>query len=128
MLLWVGKGWLISATILLVVLVLPPYTTWGRQSGASPAGTSPTGRRSVGVWAWLGVLLLSVTRSRCALDVLLSYYSNDLFTRCRRRSRALGAATTRVRESGIRGFWLAIVTFAIIISGPTSAGSSSTST
>ena len=48
-LLWVGKGWLISATILLVVLVaLARYTTWGRQFWRI-TGAYFTGRRSVGV-------------------------------------------------------------------------------
>ena len=125
-LLWVGKGWLISATILLVVLVaLARYTTWGRQFWRI-TGAYFTGRRSVGVWAWLGVLLLSVMVS-VRLDVLLSYYSNDLFTPLQVAFEGAGAGNDAVRESGIRGFWLAIVTFAIIIS-VTSAGSSSTST
>ncbi len=114
-LLWVGKGWLISATILLVVLVaLARYTTWGRQFWRI-TGAYFTGRRSVGVWAWLGVLLLSVMVS-VRLDVLLSYYSNDLFTSLQVAFEGAGAGNDAVRESGIRGFWLAIVTFAIIIS------------
>ena len=114
-LLWVGKGWLISATILLVVLVaLARYTIWGRQFWRI-TGAYFTGRRSVGVWAWLGVLLLSVMVS-VRLDVLLSYYSNDLFTSLQVAFEGAGAGNDAVRESGIRGFWLAIVTFAIIIS------------
>ena len=69
----------VSRLWLLVVLVaLARYTTWGRQFWRI-TGAYFTGRRSVGVWAWLGVLLLSVMVS-VRLDVLLSYYSNDLFT------------------------------------------------
>ena len=43
-----GQGWLISATILLVVLIaLARYTTWGRQFWRI-TGAYFTGRRSVG--------------------------------------------------------------------------------
>ncbi len=37
------------------------------------------GRQSIVTWIWVGVLLLSTIIS-VRLDVLLSYYSNDLYT------------------------------------------------
>lgn len=114
-LLWVGKGWLISATLLLIALVLMArYTTWGRQFWRITGGYFK-GAASVRVWAWLGVLLLSVMVA-VRLDVLLSYYSNDLFTSLQVAFEGAGAGNQAVRDSGIHGFWIAILTFALIIS------------
>ena len=89
--LWVAKAWAISAVCILVVLALiARFTTWGRQFWRV-TGDYFKGRESVLVWAWLGVLLLSVMVS-VRIDVLCSYYGNDQY---------LGAAD-RVRR-GRRG-------------------------
>ena len=112
-LLWVGKGWLISATLLLIALVLMArYTTWGRQFWRITGGYFK-GAASVRVWAWLGVLLLSVMVA-VRLDVLLSYYSNDLFTSLQVAFQGAGAGNEEIRQSGVHGFWQAIIIFAIL--------------
>ncbi len=67
------------------------------------------------VWAWLGVLLFSVMIS-VRLDVLLSYYSNDLYSSLQVAFEGAGAGNEAVRNSGIHGFWIAILTFALIAS------------
>jgi putative ATP-binding cassette transporter len=59
-LLWVARAWAISAVCLLVVLALiVRFTTWGRQFWRI-TGEYFKGPDSILVWAWLGVLLLSV--------------------------------------------------------------------
>ncbi len=112
-LLWVAKAWSISAVLSLLALVLlARYTTWGRQFWRITGGYF-RGRSSVAVWAWLGVLLFS-TMVAVRLDVLLSYYSNDLYSSLQVAFEGAGAGNDAVRDSGVRGFWLAILTFALI--------------
>jgi putative ATP-binding cassette transporter len=112
-LLWAGKAWLITsvATVLIMVL-LARYTTWGRQFWRVTSGYF-TGRQSALVWAWLGVLLLS-TLIAVRLEVLLSYFSNDLYSSLQTAFEGAGAGNDAVRDSGVRGFWSAIVTFMLI--------------
>jgi len=56
---WIARAWVISAVCVVVVLVVLRFTTtWGRQYWRI-TGDYFTGRRSVGVWLMLGVLLLS---------------------------------------------------------------------
>ncbi|MGY4709281.1 ABC transporter ATP-binding protein/permease [Mycolicibacterium sp. CBM1] len=112
-LLWAAKAWSISAVLSLIVLVLlARYTTWGRQFWRVTGGYF-RGRASLRVWLWLGVLLFS-TMIAVRLDVLLSYYSNDLYSSLQVAFEGAGAGNEAVRDSGVRGFWLAIVTFALI--------------
>jgi len=59
------------------------------------------------------VLLLSTIIS-VRLDVLLSYYSNDLFTALQVAFQGAGGGNEEVRRSGIQGFWQAIIIFAIL--------------
>ncbi|MBI3690012.1 MAG: ABC transporter ATP-binding protein/permease, partial [Mycolicibacterium aromaticivorans] len=78
-LIWISKAWAISAVLSLIVLfLLARYTVWGRQYWRI-TGDYFKGRQSIRVWIWIAVLLLSTIIS-VRLDVLLSYYSNDLFT------------------------------------------------
>ena len=78
-LLWIGKAWVISAVCLMVALVVLRYATvWGRQFWRITRGYF-VGPQSVRVWLMLGVLLLSVVVG-VRLDVLFSYYYNDLYT------------------------------------------------
>ena len=71
--LWVAKAWAIASVVLLVVLVLVArYTTWGRQFWRITGGYF-TGRESVPVWALLGVLMLMVMIDvRISVSVQLS--------------------------------------------------------
>ena len=112
-LLWAGKAWLITsvATVLILVL-LARYTTWGRQFWRVTGGYFK-GRDAVVVWVWLGVLLFS-TLIAVRLEVLLSYFSNDLYSSLQTAFEGAGAGNTAVRDSGVRGFWTAIITFALI--------------
>lgn len=110
---WVAKAWAISAVCLLVALTfIARSTTWGRQFWRI-TGDYFKGRDSALVWAWLGVLLLSVMMG-VRIDVLLSYYSNDLYSSLQTAFEGAGAGNTAVRNSGIHGFWVAILTFVIL--------------
>ena len=112
-LLWTAKAWLITAVLALIVLVgLARYTTWGRQFWRV-TGDYFRGRRSTEVWAWLGVLLF-LTLITVRLNVLLSYQINDLNTSLQVAFEGAGAGNAEVRDSGIHGFWTAILTFGII--------------
>ena len=112
-LLWTAKAWLITAVLALIVLVgLARTTTWGRQFWRV-TGDYFSGRRSTGVWAWLGVLLF-LTLVTVRLNVLLSYQINDLNTSLQVAFEGAGADNAEVRDSGIHGFWTAILTFGII--------------
>ncbi len=112
-LLWAGKAWVITAVVTLIVLtLLARYTTWGRQFWRVTGG-SFRGRSSIAVWAWLAVLLFS-TLIAVRLNVLLSYFSNDLYSSLQVAFEGLGAGNDAVRQSGVSGFWIAIVTFMLI--------------
>ncbi len=112
-LLWACKAWGISAVVAVVVLILlARYTIWGRQFWRITGGYF-RGRASLTVWAWLGVLLFS-TMISVRLDVLLSYYSNDLYSALQVAFEGAGAHNDAVRDSGVHGFWFAILTFALI--------------
>ena len=76
---WVLKYFVGSAVCLLIVLLLVGiFTVWGRQFWRI-SGDYFKGRESIPVWAMLAVLLLSVVLS-VRLNVLVSYYGNDLMT------------------------------------------------
>ncbi len=112
-LLWAAKAWVITAALAVVVLVLlARYTTWGRQFWRV-TGDYFRGRDAVVVWAWLGVLLFSTLIS-VRLDVLLSYQANDLYSSLQVAFEGNAAGNGAVRESGVSGFWAAIVTFGLI--------------
>ncbi|MEZ0359490.1 ABC transporter ATP-binding protein/permease [Mycobacterium sp. SA01] len=112
-LIWIAKAWGISAVLSLIVLVLlARYTVWGRQYWRI-TGDYFTGRQSIRVWIWIAVLLLSTIIS-VRLDVLLSYYSNDLFTSLQVAFQGAGGGNEEVRQSGIDGFWAALILFGIL--------------
>jgi len=112
-LLWAGKAWLITSVATVIVLILlARYTTWGRQFWRVTGGYF-RGRTSVVVWIWLGVMLFS-TLIAVRLNVLLSYFSNDLYSSLQVAFEGLGAGNEAVRQSGVQGFWVAIVTFMLI--------------
>lgn len=112
-LLWILRTYAITAVASLVVLVLlARFTVWGRQYWRV-TGDYFKGRKSIGVWIWVAVLLLSTIIS-VRLDVLLSYYGNDLFTALQVAFQGAGAGNEEMRQSGIKGFWTAIIIFAIL--------------
>ena len=102
--LWVAKAWAIASVVLLVVLVLVArYTTWGRQFWRI-TGDYFTGRESVPVWALLGVLMLMVMID-VRISVLFSYQGNDQFTALQAAFEGEGSA----KSVAVRGFWVAIL-------------------
>ena len=112
-LLWTARAWGITAVVSVLVLVLlARYTSWGRQFWRV-SGDYFRGRDSVRVWAWLGVLLFT-TLIAVRLNVLLSYQSNDLYTSLQTAFEGAGAGDQAVKQSGVHGFWMAILTFALI--------------
>lgn len=112
-LVWTAKAWVITAVVTVVVLVLlARLTTWGRQFWRVTGGYF-RGRESVIVWAWLGALLF-LTLISVRLAVLLSYQSNDLYSSLQVAFEGAGAGNEAVRDSGVQGFWTAILTFALI--------------
>jgi putative ATP-binding cassette transporter len=108
--LWVVKTFGITASCLLVVLVLVGRTTqWGRQFWRI-SGDYFKGRQSLPVWVLLALLLVS-TIVFVRINVLLSYYANDLFSSLQ---VAFQAADNSARMTGIRGFWSTMVVFAVL--------------
>jgi vitamin B12/bleomycin/antimicrobial peptide transport system ATP-binding/permease protein len=111
-LLWVARAWATAAVCTLVVLaLLARFTVWGRQFWRV-TGDYFTGRQSVPVWSWLGVLLLSVMID-VRLAVLFSYQSNDQFSALQAAVSGEGAA----KASAIDSFWgamLILVALAVI--------------
>src|SRR5512143_3283922 len=95
---WVAKAWTISAVCTVLVLVLLRYTTvWGRQYWRITRGYF-VGRQAVPVWLMLGVLLLSVILG-VRLDVLFSYYGNDLYTSLQTAFEGTAAGDEAVKQS-----------------------------
>ncbi len=104
--LWVAKAWTFGAVGMLVVLaLLARYTTWGRQYWRI-TGDYFKGPDSVLVWAWLGVLLLSVMID-VRLTVLFSYQINDQSSAIQAAIEGEGAA----KDAGIDGFWRAMLIY-----------------
>jgi vitamin B12/bleomycin/antimicrobial peptide transport system ATP-binding/permease protein len=112
-LLWVSKAWFICAVCVLAIgFLLIRYTKWGRQFWRI-TGDYFKGPASAPVWGLFAVLLLSVIMA-VRIDVLLSYYSNDLYSALQTAFQGAGGGDTAVRDSGVHGFWMAIRTFCVI--------------
>ncbi len=112
-LLWILKAWTIAAVVTLIVLVLlVRFTIWGRQYWQI-TGDYFKGRSAVKLWIWLGVLLLSVMIS-VRINVLLSYFSNDLYSSLQVAFEATSASETVMRNDAIRGFWFSLAIFGIL--------------
>jgi vitamin B12/bleomycin/antimicrobial peptide transport system ATP-binding/permease protein len=111
--LWVLKISVISGVGLLIVAVLiVRYTNWGRQFWRV-TGDYFKGRQSLPVWGLFAVLLVLVAMS-VRMEVLLSYYSNDLYSALQVAFQGAAARKAAVRNSGVHGFWMAIWTFCVI--------------
>lgn len=105
---WVLQVWVITACCLLVVLFTVGRTTeWGRQFWRI-TGDYFKGRQSAPVWGVVGLLLLSVILV-VRINVLLSYYANDLFS-----ALQVTFQPDLARMTGIHGFWMTILVFAVL--------------
>lgn len=112
-LIWIAKAWTIAAVSTVIVLILlAKFTVWGRQFWRI-TGAYFTGRESVKAWLWLGAILLSIIAG-VRMDVLLSYYGNDLMTAAQTAVQGVAAGDDAVRQSGIDGFWFSILVFAVL--------------
>ncbi len=110
---WIAKAWTIAAVSTLVVLVLiAKFTIWGRQFWRV-TGAYFTGRESIKVWLWLGGILLSVIAG-VRINVLLSYQGNDMMSAAQVAVQGLSGGDEAVKQSGVDGFWFAILTFAVL--------------
>ena len=112
-LLWILRAWAISAGCVGAIGVLViRFTTWGQRFWRITGGYF-TGAASARVWGVLAVLLLSVI-VEVRLEVLLSYYNNDLYSALQVALQGTGATTRHSAASGIHGFWVAIGIFCIL--------------
>jgi putative ATP-binding cassette transporter len=106
--LWVLQVWVITAVALLVVLAVVERTTsWGRQFWRV-TGDYFKGRQSAPVWGVAALLLLSAILL-VRINVLLSYYANDLFSALQVSFQADAS-----RNTGIQGFWSTLLVFAVL--------------
>lgn len=112
-LLWILRAWAISAVLtLLVLFLLARFTLWGRQYWRI-TGDYFKGRSAVKLWIWLAVLLLSVMIA-VRINVLISFFSNDLYTSLQVAFEATGAGEAEMRDGAIRGFWFSLIIFGIL--------------
>lgn len=110
---WIAKAWVAAAVATLVVLALiVRFTTWGRQFWRVTRGYF-VGPDSVIVWAWLGVLLLSVMIG-VRLSVLFTYQGSDMLTSFQVIASGVGAGDDAVKESGGNGFWMSMGIFGVL--------------
>jgi putative ATP-binding cassette transporter len=104
----VAQVWVVTAAVLLLVLfVIGRTTEWGRQFWRI-TGDYFTGRQSAPVWGVAALLLLSAILV-VRINVLLSYYANDLFT-----ALQVSFQPDEARSTGIHGFWMTILIFAVL--------------
>ena len=87
-------------------------TEWGRQFWRI-SGDYFKGRQSVPVYALIAVLLVSTIAS-VRINVLLTYYANDVFTALQVAFEGAAVGRSEVKDSGINGFWLSMIIFAIL--------------
>jgi vitamin B12/bleomycin/antimicrobial peptide transport system ATP-binding/permease protein len=110
---WILSTWAISAGCVCVIgLLVIRFTTWGRRFWRI-TGDYFTGTASARVWGVLAVLLLSVI-VEVRLEVLLSFYNNDLFSALQVAFQGAGGHNAAQRGSGVHGFWVAIAIFCIL--------------
>jgi len=111
--LWIVNAWAGTAVaVLLIAVLVVRYSTFGRRFWRI-TGAYFTGTASALVWGTLAVLLLSVI-IEVRIEVLLSYYNNDLFSALQVAVQGIGAHNAAQRNSGVHGFWVAIVIFCIL--------------
>ncbi|MDT5068022.1 MAG: vitamin B12/bleomycin/antimicrobial peptide transport system ATP-binding/permease protein [Mycobacterium sp.] len=114
-LLWVAKAWAIAAVATIAILALIfRFTTWGRQFWRI-TGAYFTGRASLKIWLWMALMLVLVIIG-VRVDVLISYYGNDLMTSFQVIATGIGGNDEAVKNSGKSGFWLAMIVFSVLAS------------
>jgi putative ATP-binding cassette transporter len=112
-LLWIARAWAITAVLTVLALVLlARLTVWGRQYWRITRDYF-TGRDSVLVWVWLGVLLMS-TMISVRINVLLSYQGNDLMESLQMAFTATGEGDQNGRQIAIHGFYGSLIIFGIL--------------
>ncbi len=110
---WIAEVWVISMVcVLIACFLLARFTVWGRQFWRVSGGYFK-GRPSAPVWALFCTLMLSVVAG-VRLDVLLSYYSKDLYSALQIAFQGAGSGDETVRQSGIHGFWFSLLIFAVL--------------
>jgi vitamin B12/bleomycin/antimicrobial peptide transport system ATP-binding/permease protein len=110
---WLAIAWLISAVSVVIVLAVLRYSTvWGRQFWRI-TGRYFTGAHATRVWLMLGVLLLLVLFT-VRLDVLFSYYHNDMYTSLQEAFQGIASNNNKVKQSGIQGFWMSLLHFSVL--------------
>ena len=111
--LWILGAWAACAAVVLVIAaLLIRYTTWGQRFWRI-TGAYFTGAPSAPVWGLLAVMLLSVMID-VRIQVLLSYYSNDVYSALQVAVQGVASHNAPHRSSGIHGFWMALVIFCIL--------------
>jgi putative ATP-binding cassette transporter len=98
--------------VLVILLLIGRYTTWGSQWWRI-TGAYFKGRESLPVWTVIAVLLLS-TIIGVRITVLLSYYSNDLYSALQIAFQGAASGNEPARSSGVHGFWTANIIFGIL--------------
>ena len=112
-LIWLGKAWAIAAVATLIIGVLIARSTvWGKQFWRI-TGDYFSGAESVKVWLWLGAILL-VVMAGVRVDVLLSYYSNDMSNAFQAVAGGLSTNNEALKESGKEGFYFSMITFSVL--------------
>ena len=115
-LIWLAQAWVIAAIATLIICVLlARYAVWGRQFWRI-TGAYFSGPDSVKVWLWLAVILLLVLVG-VRLDVLLSYFSNDMMTSFQVVEAGRAAAeqgNDTVMHSGWNGFYMSMLVFSVL--------------
>ena len=110
---WVLVAFAITAPCLIVVLVLiGRLTEWGRQFWRI-SGPYFVGSQSLVVWSMLALLLAS-TIIAVRISVLISYYTNDVFTSLQVALQGIATDRGDITDSGIHGFWVTIGIFLIL--------------
>lgn len=111
--LWVAKAFGLSALgVVIVLLLIGRFTEWGRQFWRITGGYF-VGRASVPVWLVSAALLVSVVIA-VRINVLLSYYANDLFSALQVAFQGSGSSDDALKNSGVDAFWLSMGIFAVL--------------
>lgn len=111
--LWVLEAFGITAACLAVIIaVVTRRTQWGRQF-VRITGPFFTGRAGVQVWLLVGTLLLS-TVIAVRISVLISYYTNDLFTALQMAFQGSGTDDDALKADGIAHFWDALLIYLVL--------------
>ena len=98
-LLWISIAFVIAAPCLLLALVVIARTTeWGRQFWRVTGGYF-TGRQSMVVWTVLALLLV-FTIITVRISVLISFYTNDVFTSLQVALQGIATDKSAVTDSG----------------------------